>query len=419
MKTLPYTCEQIRQIAQEFPTPFHIYDETLIREHARAVRAAFAWNAGFKEYYAVKACPNPVILDILRQEGCGTDCASYTELLMSRAVGCVGNDLMFSSNATPAAEFELARRLEAIINLDAFNMIDFLAQHGGIPKTICLRYNPGGTFCVGNAIMGTPGDSKFGMTRQQIFEGVRKLMGMGAQHFGLHAFLTSNNTDPTYFAALAGELFTMAKELHEQLGADMTFVNLSGGLGVAYKPGDVESDPKAVGEGVRRKYEEIIEPAGMKLAIKTEFGRYMTGPAGSLVTTVLHVKETYKHYIGVDASACDLMRPAIYGAYHHITVLGKEHQPADHLYDIVGPLCENNDKFAIDRELPQIDVGDLLAIHDTGAHGYSMGYNYNGKLRSKELLLKPNGTVRLIRHAETPENYFATLQGFGFDLRAE
>ncbi|MDR2514783.1 MAG: diaminopimelate decarboxylase [Christensenellaceae bacterium] len=415
-KELPYSLAQMREIIKEFPTPFHIYDEAAIRARVRALRAAFAWNAGFKEYFAVKALPNPAILDILRQEGCGMDCSSYTELMLAKAVGSVGKEIMFSSNNTPAEEFRLASRLEAIINLDDISHIPFLAENGGIPKTICLRYNPGGDFKIGGAIMGNPGDAKYGMTRPQIFEAVEELRRLGAEKFGLHAFLASNMLEKDYYATLAGELFALARDLHEKSGAEIAFVNLSGGIGIPYRPDDAEPDLAHIGSGVRGKYEAAFGPAGMRPAIFTELGRYITGPAGSLVTTAVHEKRIYKHYIGVDACAANLMRPAMYGAYHHITVLGKEDAPQTELYDVTGALCENNDKFAVDRPLPPIEKGDLVCLHDTGAHGFSMGYNYNGKLRSKELLLKPNGTVALIRREETPTDYFATLRGFGFAL---
>ncbi len=410
MKTLPFDQAKIKEILRSYPTPFHIYDEAGIRSAARRLAKAFQWNEGYKEYYAVKACPNPAILKLLHQEGCGMDCSSETELLLCEKLGITGEEIMFSSNDTPAAEFLHARRLGAVINLDDFTHIDFLAQNGGIPETISLRYNPGGEFRLGNAIMGNPGEAKFGMTRAQVLEGVKKLMGMGAKHFGLHAFLASNTTDNTYYPTLAREMFKLAAEIHQKLGAHVAFVNLSGGVGIPYRPEDQPADILSIGKGVQEAYEEIIRPAGMHpLAIKTELGRYMTGPYGALVSTVLHRKDTYKHYIGLDACAANLMRPAMYGAYHHITVLGKEDAPLDHVYDVVGSLCENNDKFAVDRALPEIEIGDLVVLHDAGAHGFSMGYNYNGKLRSAELLLRENGEVDLIRRAETPRDLFATF----------
>lgn len=410
MKTLPYTKKKIEQIVKDYPTPFHIYDEKGIKDAAHRLQNAFAWNQGYKEYYAVKACPNPAILKLLYDNGCGMDCSSYTELMLCDALGIRGENIMFSSNATPAEEFVYARKLGALINLDDFTHIDFLEKNGGIPETICLRYNPGGEFRLGNAIMGNPGDAKYGMTREQIFEGVKKLSAMGAKKFGLHAFLASNTTDNGYYPALARQLFELAAELHQKLGVQMDFVNLSGGVGIPYRPEERPVDIDQVGREVRRAYEEVVVPAGMHpLRLKTELGRYMTGPYGSLVATVLHEKNTYKQYIGLDACAANLMRPAMYGAYHHITVLGKEDWPCDHVYDVTGSLCENNDKFAVDRKLPRIDIGDLVAIHDTGAHGFAMGYNYNGKLRSAELMLHEDGSVELIRRAETPKDLFATF----------
>ncbi|MGI5885022.1 MAG: diaminopimelate decarboxylase [Candidatus Spyradocola sp.] len=414
MKTLPYDKAKIEEIVKTYPTPFHIYDEAGIVSAAQRLQRAFQWNAGYKEYYAVKACPNPAILRLLHRQGCGMDCSSYTELMLCERLGIVGEDIMFSSNDTPAEEFVYARRLGALINLDDYSHIDFLKENGGIPKTICLRYNPGGEFRLGNTIMGNPGDAKYGMTREQIFAGVRKLREYGAERFGLHAFLASNTTDNAYYPSLAAELFQLAADLHRELSVEIAFVNLSGGVGIPYRPEEEPADILAIGQGVREAYERILVPAGMDhVAIKTELGRYMTGPYGSLVARVLHIKDTYKQYVGLDACAANLMRPAMYGAYHHITVLGKENEPCDHVYDVTGSLCENNDKFAVDRKLPKIEVGDLVAIHDTGAHGFAMGYNYNGKLRSAELLLHANGEVELIRRAETPKDYFATLDFTG------
>ncbi len=411
MKKTPFiTKEQAQQLKKEYPTPFHIYDEKGIRENARKVKEAFSWNKGFKEYFAVKATPNPVILQILKEEGCGADCSSYTELLMSEAVGITGADIMFSSNVTPAEDFVLASKLGATINLDDFTHIDFLEKVAGIPETISCRYNPGGLFQINNDIMDTPGEAKYGFTREQMTEGFKRLMEKGAKHFGIHAFLASNTVANEYYPKLARILFQTAVELKEETGADITFINLSGGVGVPYTPDKEPNDIMAIGAGVKEAFEEILVPAGMgDVAIFTEMGRFMLAPYGCLVTTVLHQKHTYKEYIGVDACAANLMRPAIYGAYHHITVLGKEEEPCDHKYDVTGGLCENNDKFAIDRMLPKIDIGDILVIHDTGAHGFSMGYNYNGKLRSAEVLLKEDGTSQLIRRAETPKDYFATF----------
>ena len=411
MKKIPFiTKEQAEELKKQYPTPFHLYDEKAIRENARKVKEAFSWNKGFKEYFAVKATPNPTILQILKEEGCGTDCSSYTELLMSEAVGITGSDIMFSSNVTPAEDFVLARKLGATINLDDFTHIDFLEKVAGIPETISCRYNPGGLFQINNDIMDTPGEAKYGFTREQLTQGFKKLMEKGAKHFGIHAFLASNTVANEYYPKLARILFQTAVELKKETGADITFINLSGGVGIAYTPDKEPNDIMAIGAGVKEAFEEILVPAGMgDIAIFTEMGRFMLAPYGCLVTTVLHEKHTYKEYIGVDACAANLMRPAIYGAYHHITVLGKENAPCDHKYDVTGGLCENNDKFAIDRMLPKSDIGDILVIHDTGAHGFSMGYNYNGKLRSAEVLLKEDGTSQLIRRAETPKDYFATF----------
>lgn len=415
-KTPFVTRDQLEAICKEYPTPFHLYDEAGIRTTARAVNRAFSWNPGFREYFAVKATPTPGILKILKEEGCGVDCSSLTELMMSDRCGFAGEQIMFSSNDTPAEEFELAARLGATINLDDFTHIAFLEKTiGYIPETISCRFNPGGVFQLGESeegfqVMDNPGDAKYGFTRDQLFEGFRILKAKGAKRFGLHAFLASNTISNDYYPALAGQLFQLAVELERETGADICFINLSGGVGVPYRPEQPENDIAAIGEGVRRKFEEILVPAGMgDVDIYTEMGRYMLAPHGLLATRVIHEKHTYKEYIGVDACAANLMRPAMYGAYHHITVMGKEDQPLDHKYDVVGSLCENNDKFAVDRMLPRIDIGDLLVIHDTGAHGFSMGYNYNGRLRSAELLLKQDGSVELMRRAETPDDYFATL----------
>ena len=416
MKTPFVTKEEIQEIAKTYPTPFHIYDEKGIRENARKVMQAFSWNPGFKEYFAVKATPNPTILKILREEGCGTDCSSLTELMMSDRCGFTGSEIMFSSNETPACEFELAAKLGATINLDDFTHIDFLKDTiGYIPETIPCRYNPGGTFQLSSSkegfqVMDNPGDAKYGFTTQQLYEGFKKLKAMGAKHFGIHAFLASNTISNDYYPALAGILFKLAVDLQEKTGCHIAFINLSGGVGVPYRPDQPENDILAIGEGVRKQYEEILVPAGMgDVKLLTEMGRFMLAPYGALVTQAIHEKHTYKEYIGVDACAANLMRPAMYGAYHHITVLGKETAPCDHKYDVVGGLCENNDKFAIDRMLPKIDMGDYLYLHDTGAHGFSMGYQYNGRLRSAELLKKEDGTIQMIRRAETPDDYFATL----------
>jgi len=416
MRRLPFNRDQLEAIAAKYPTPFHIYDEAAIRENVKHLREAFSWNEGFKEYFAVKALPNPAIMKILHEEGCGMDCSSYTELLLSRAVGITGHDIMFSSNDTPANEYRLASEMGVLINLDDITHIPFLAENGGIPKTISCRFNPGGEFLLGNTIMGNPGEAKYGMTREQLTKSYQMLLDAGAEEFGLHAFLVSNTTDDDYYPALARKLFKTAVELHDETGANVTFINLSGGIGIPYRPCDKETDIRYIGDEVRRAYEEIVGPSGLQIRIFTELGRYITGPYGYLVTRAIHRKDTYKKYIGVDACACNLMRPAMYGAYHHITVMGKEDAPLTNVYDVVGALCENNDKFAIDRPLPKIETGDLLVLHDTGAHGFSMGYNYNGKLRSAELLLEPDGAVGMIRRAETPADYFATLDVLGLNL---
>ncbi|HIS77845.1 diaminopimelate decarboxylase [Anaeromassilibacillus sp. An200] len=406
--------EQLEGIVKEFPTPFHLYDEKGIRERARALKQAFAWNPGFREYFAVKATPNPFILKILQEEGCGVDCSSLTELMMAEACGFSGTDIMFSSNDTPAEDFQMARKLDATINLDDITHIDFLKKVSSIPKLISCRLNPGGYFSIANSIMDNPGDAKYGLTKEQMIDAYRRLLELGAEEFGIHAFLASNTTTNEYYPTLARILFEFAVELHEKTGAKIAFVNLSGGVGVPYRPDQEPVDIAAVGEGVRKAYEEILIPAGMgDVAIFTELGRYMLAPNGCLVTTAIHEKHIYKEYIGLDACAANLMRPAMYGAYHHITVMGKENAPCDHKYDVTGGLCENNDKFAIDRMLPKIDIGDLVVLHDTGAHGFAMGYNYNGKLRSAEVLLCEDGTAKLIRRAETPKDYFATFDFTG------
>lgn len=414
MKRPFVTNEQLQKMVEEYPTPFHLYDEKGIRARARDLQKAFAWNKGFREYFAVKATPNPFILKILQEEGCGVDCSSLTELMMSEACGFSGSDIMFSSNETPAEDFQYAAKLNATINLDDFTHIDFLNGLTGIPETVSCRYNPGGKFAISNTIMDNPGDAKYGMTKAQMVEAFQKLQKLGARHFGIHAFLASNTTTNEYYPTLARILFETAVELKERTGAHIAFINLSGGVGIPYRPEDQDVDIFAVGEGVRKAYEEVLVPAGMDdVAIFTELGRYMLGPTGCLVTKAIHEKHIYKEYVGVDACAANLMRPAMYGAYHHITVMGKEDRPCDHMYDVVGGLCENNDKFAIDRMLPEIEKGDLLVLHDTGAHGFSMGYNYNGKLRSAELLLREDGGVQLIRRAETPKDYFATFDFTG------
>ncbi|MCR5477993.1 MAG: diaminopimelate decarboxylase [Lachnospiraceae bacterium] len=419
MKKAFVTKEQAERIASQFPTPFHLYDEQGIRANAEAVKKAFSWNPGFREYFAVKATPNPVILDILGQYGFGTDCSSLTELMLSKAAGILEDRIMFSSNDTPAEEYTYAKELGAIINLDDITHIDFCekACGGRLPETMSCRFNPGGVFQMSNGIMDNPGDAKYGMTEAQLFDAFRILKEKGVKNFGIHAFLASNTVTNEYYPQLAGQLFELAVRLQKETGAKIRFINLSGGVGIPYRPDQESNDIAAIGEGVHQAYDEILTAAGMgDVAIYTEMGRYMMGPYGALITRVIHEKHIYKEYIGVDACAVNLMRPAMYGAYHHITVLGKEDAPLDHVYDVTGSLCENNDKFAIDRELPRIEMGDLLFIHDTGAHGFSMGYNYNGKLRSAEILLQSDGTPRMIRRAETPADYFATLDVLGLDL---
>ena len=408
------TKEQLDEIVKQYPTPFHLYDEKGIRENIKAVKEAFSWNNGFKEYFAVKACPNPFLINILKEYGCGCDCSSYTELMMSSAIGCTGKDIMFSSNDTPAEEYAYAYKLGATINLDDITHIDFLEDTiGTIPKRISCRYNPGGTFELGNGIMDNPGDAKYGMTTEQIFDAFRILKEKGAEEFGIHAFLASNTVTNEYYPELAKRLFELAVKLKEETGANIKFINLSGGVGIPYTPDQKPNDIRVIGEGVRKVYEEVLVPAGMgDVEIYSEMGRFMMGPYGCLVTKAIHEKHTHKEYIGVDACAVNLMRPAMYGAYHHITVMGKEKEPCDHKYDVTGSLCENNDKFAVDRMLPKIDMGDLLVIHDTGAHGFAMGYNYNGKLKSAEVLLKEDGSTQLIRRAEEPKDYFATFDCF-------
>ncbi len=416
MEKKPFvTKEQVEEIVKKYPTPFHIYDEKGIRENARKVKEAFAWNPGFREYFAVKATPNPFLINILREYGCGTDCSSKTELMLSKAIGCKGEEIMFSSNDTPPEEFVYANKLGAIINLDDFTHIDVIDKLIGIPETISCRFNPGGLFSIANSIMDNPGDAKYGFTKEQLIEGFKILKAKGAKNFGIHSFLASNTVTNDYYPSLAKILFEFAVEIKNKTGCHIKFINLSGGVGIPYKPDGTPNDIIAIGEGVHKVYDEVLVPNGMgDVAIYTEMGRFMMGPYGGLVTRVGNMKHTYKEYIGTDACAVNLMRPAMYGAYHHITVLGKENEPCDHKYDVTGSLCENNDKFAIDRMLPKIEIGDYLFIHDTGAHGFSMGYNYNGKLRSAELLLKENGEVQMIRRAETPEDYFRTFDCFDF-----
>ena len=410
MEKKPFvTLEQLKEIDKTYKTPYHLYDEKGIRENALRLKDAFSWNKGFREYFAVKATPNPYIIKILQECGCGVDCSSLTELMMSEKLGFRGDDIMFSSNDTPAEEFALARKVDAQINLDDITHIDFLNNICGIPETICCRFNPGGVFKISTSIMDNPGDAKYGFTKPQIIEGYKRLKEMGAKRFGIHSFLASNTVTNEYYPTLAKILFETVVEIKEKTGVQISFVNLSGGVGIPYTPDQEPNDIYKISEGVKKAYDEILVPAGIDVAIYTELGRYMLGPYGCLVTKAIHEKHTHKEYIGVDACAVNLMRPAMYGAYHHITVMGKENEPCDHKYDITGSLCENNDKFAIDRMLPKIDMGDFLVIHDTGAHGFAMGYNYNGKLKSAELLLKEDGSVQMIRRAETPKDYFATF----------
>ena len=415
MKKVPFvTKEQVEKLAEKYPTPFYVYDEKGIRETVRSINKAFAWNKGFKEYFAVKATPLPGILRIMKEEGCGTDCSSYPELVLSDVCGFKGHEIMFSSNDTPVKDMQEAYKLGSIINLDDFTMIEFLEQVAAIPETICCRFNPGGVFALGNDIMDNPGDAKYGMTRDQLRDAFKVLKAKGVKHFGIHAFLASNTVTNAYYPELARQLFQLAVDMKQETGVAVEFINLSGGVGIPYRPEQTPNDIAVIGEGVRKVYEEVLTHAGMgNVSLFTEMGRFVTGPYGALVTKVLHFKHTYKEYVGVDACAANLMRPAMYGAYHHITVLGKESEPCDHTYDITGGLCENNDKFAIDRKLPKIDKGDYLFIHDAGAHGSSMGYNYNAKLWCAELLLKEDGSVELLRRAETEKDYFATLDFTG------
>lgn len=414
MTKTPFVSKEVLEtITEQFPTPFHLYDEKGIREKARALNAAFSWNKGFKEYFAVKATPTPAILKILQEEGCGVDCATDVEVLMSEKLGF--KDIMFTSNDTQAQEFVYARKVGATINLDAYEHIEFLKNVAGIPETVCLRYNPGGVFSLGTDIMDHPEESKFGMTKDQLMKGYKELKELGVKEFGIHAFLASNTVTNDYYPVLARQLFELALEIREETGVTLDFINLSGGIGVNYRPEQEPNDIAVIGEGVRKVYEDILAPAGMgHVKIFTELGRFMLAPHGHLITKVLHRKETYRTYIGVDASAANLMRPAFYGAYHHITNITRPDAPIE-VVDVAGSLCENNDKFAVNRELPRAEVGDTLVIHDSGAHGFSMGYNYNGRLRSSEILLQEDGTARMIRRAETPEDYFATIYGFEFD----
>lgn len=417
MNKTPFTTkEKLEEIAAVYPTPFHIYDEAGIRKNAELLKQAFSWNQGFKEYFAVKATPNPFLISILREYGCGCDCSSVTELMLSKAIGAIGDDVMFSSNDTPASEFKYANDMGAIINLDDITHIEILEKTlGKLPKKLSCRYNPGGLFKISNSIMDNPGDAKYGMTTEQLFEAFRILKEKGVEEFGIHAFLASNTVTNEYYPTLAKVLFEVAVRLKNETGANIKFINLSGGVGIPYKPDQEPNDILEIGKGVKAVYDEVLVPAGMgDVSLYTELGRFMMGPYGALVTRAINQKHTHKEYIGVDACAVNLMRPAMYGAYHHITVMGKENAPCDHKYDVTGSLCENNDKFAIDRMLPEIEMGDLIYIHDAGAHGFAMGYNYNGKLKSAEILLKTDGSFQLIRRAETPADYFRTFDCFDF-----
>lgn len=408
----PFTnLAKVEEIAAEIPTPFHLYDEAGIRDRCRRLKKAFSWNPQFHEYFAVKATPNPHVLKIMQEEGMGVDCASYTELVLADKVGFSGHDIMFSSNVTPAEDFKKAAELGAIINFDDISHIDFFKEHvGEFPETVCIRYNPGGTFEVANGIMDNPGDAKYGMTPEQTREAFQKLSDYGVKNIGIHSFLVSGSTSNDYYPKLARTLFELAVELKDQTDLNIAFINLSGGVGVAYEPEQTPADIDIIGDGVRQAYEEIMEPAGLgDVAIFTELGRWMLAENGGLVAKVLHEKITYKDYLGLDASAADLLRPAMYGAYHHISVLGKEDEQADQTYDVTGGLCENNDKFAIDRKLPKTNIDDYIWIHDAGAHGASMGYQYNGKLRSAEVMLQEDGSFKQIRRAERPEDYFVTM----------
>ncbi len=422
-KTPFLTLEKAQEIIKDYPTPFHIYDEAGIRANVKALVDAFSWNAGYKEYFAVKAAPNPFLMKILQEYGCGCDCSSKTELMLSKSIGATGDNIMFSSNDTPIDEFKFCNDLGGIINLDDITHIELVEKAcGKLPQKMSCRYNPGGVFILTNGIMDKPGDAKYGMTKEQIFEAFTVMKSKGVKEFGLHSFLASNTVTNEYYPELARVLFNLAVEIKEKTGISVSFINLSGGIGIPYLPDEEPNDIAKIAEGVHKVYDEVLGANGLgDVSIYTELGRYMTGPYGALVTTAINEKHTHKEYIGVDACAVNLMRPAMYGAYHHITVLGKENAPLTKIYDVTGSLCENNDKFAIDRSLPEIEKGDIVYIHDTGAHGFAMGYNYNGKLKSAELLLKEDGNVKLIRRAETPKDYFSTFDCFDFysDLISE
>lgn len=408
-KTFPLNKAQLQEIIKKYPTPFHIYDEQAIRQNIRNLQKAFAWAPRFREQFAVKALPNPRIIEILHEEGAGTDCSSLPELLLSDISGVKGEEIILTSNDTPANEFQKAIELGAIINLDDISHLDFLEKNAGLPKILCFRYNPG-DLVEGNDIIGKPTEAKYGLTHDQLIEGYRRAKEKGVKRFGLHTMVASNERRTEAFLLTAKLMFTLACELKEKLAIEVEFVNLGGGFGIPYRPEEEPLNLIEIGEGIHKLYQEMMLPAGLdKVAIMTESGRAITGPAGWLVSTAIHEKKTYKDYIGLDSCMANLMRPAMYGAYHHITIAGKENAPLDHTYDVTGSLCENNDKFAVDRKLPKIDIGDLVIIHDTGAHGSAMGFNYNGKLWCAELLLRTDGSIELIRRAQTIEDYFATL----------
>ena len=408
-KTFPLSKDELREVIKKFPTPFHIYDEKTIRENFKKLRNAFSWNKNFREHFAVKATPNPHIVKILASDGAGTDCSSLAELLISEKAGVIGEKIMLTSNDTPADEFQKALELGAIINLDDITHIDYLEKNAELPNCISFRYNPADIMNEGNDIIGKPAEAKYGLTRQQIFDAYKLARDKGVKRFGLHTMVASNELETKTFLVTAQIMFELAVEIKNKLGINLEFVNLGGGFGIPYRPTENPVDFKAVGAGIHELYEKILVNNGLNIAIATESGRAMTGNAGWLVSTVIHEKNTYKNYIGLDSCMANLMRPAMYGAYHHITIVGKENSPLTNIYDVTGSLCENNDKFAIDRKLPKIEIGDILIIHDTGAHGHAMGFNYNGKLRSAELLLRENGQVEMIRRAETLDDYFATL----------
>lgn len=408
-KQLPFSKQQLETITETYPTPFHIYDERGIREYARKFTSAFSWNRGFKEFYAIKSAPNPYLMKIMREEGFGIDCSSYAELVLAEKLGMSGDEIMFTSNDTPAYEYKKAIELGAIINLDDISHIEYLEKNVGLPQLVCFRYNPG-SLKEGNTIIGHPEEAKYGFTREQLFEGYQMLKDKGVTRFGLHTMVASNELDAGYFVETAQILFDLIVEIKERVGISIEFANLGGGIGIPYRPADQPVDLAFMSQGIRKMFQEKIEANGLApLRLYFESGRAMTGPFGFLVSKVLHIKKTYKQYAGLDSSMANLMRPALYGSYHHITVMGKEYEPHDQVYDVTGSLCENNDKFAINRHLPAMEPGDLVVIHDTGAHGHAMGFNYNGKLRSAELLLRENGEVIQIRRAETLNDYFATL----------